>query len=162
MHAPVLPAVAEAMLPFLYEHFGNPSISHPYEAAARNAVQKARRQVARCLFYGRGNPSTDEMIALVRRRRLPRVRYDQGQFPYIHLDDAVAATVAALDRKSSGSAYDIVDDRPTSFSEMVGGVAEAVGAPRPFTVPAWLLGRVRVHPPAARRHRARLAFKRIW
>ena len=43
---PVLPAVADAMLPFLYEHFGNPSSSHPYGAAARNAVEKARRQVA--------------------------------------------------------------------------------------------------------------------
>jgi cysteine desulfurase NifS/selenium donor protein len=43
---PVDPAVAEAMLPFLYEHFGNPSSSHPYGAAARSAVEKARRQVA--------------------------------------------------------------------------------------------------------------------
>ena len=43
---PVLPAVAEAMLPYLYEHFGNPSSSHPYGAAARSAVERARRQVA--------------------------------------------------------------------------------------------------------------------
>jgi cysteine desulfurase len=43
---PVLPAVAEAMLPYLYEHFGNPSSGHPYGAAARGAVEKARRQVA--------------------------------------------------------------------------------------------------------------------
>jgi cysteine desulfurase NifS/selenium donor protein len=43
---PVLPAVAEAMLPFLYEHFGNPSSSHPYGAVARSAVEKARLQVA--------------------------------------------------------------------------------------------------------------------
>ncbi|HSD27043.1 MAG TPA: selenide, water dikinase SelD, partial [Vicinamibacteria bacterium] len=43
---PVLPAVAEAMLPYLYDHFGNPSSSHAYGAAARSAVEKARRQVA--------------------------------------------------------------------------------------------------------------------
>jgi cysteine desulfurase NifS/selenium donor protein len=43
---PIDPAVAEAMLPFLYEHFGNPSSSHPYGAVARNAVEKARGQVA--------------------------------------------------------------------------------------------------------------------
>ena len=90
------------------------------------------------LFYGPGSPSTEQMLALVRRRRLPRVRDDRGQLPYVHLDDAVSATVAALDRGSSGSAYDIVDDHPTSFSEMVAGLAEAAGAPRPFTVPAWL------------------------
>jgi cysteine desulfurase NifS/selenium donor protein len=46
---PVDPAVAEAMLPFLYEHFGNPSSSHPYGAIARRAVEKARRQVAALL-----------------------------------------------------------------------------------------------------------------
>jgi cysteine desulfurase NifS/selenium donor protein len=43
---PVHPAVAEAMLPFLSEHFGNPSSSHPYGAVARKAVEKARLQVA--------------------------------------------------------------------------------------------------------------------
>jgi cysteine desulfurase len=46
---PVLPAVADAMVPFLYEHFGNPSSSHPYGAVARQAVEKARRQVTRLL-----------------------------------------------------------------------------------------------------------------
>jgi cysteine desulfurase len=34
------------MLPFLREHFGNPSSGHPYGAVARGAVEKARRQVA--------------------------------------------------------------------------------------------------------------------
>jgi len=43
---PVDAAVAEAMLPFLREHFGNPSSSHPYGTVARAAVEKARRQVA--------------------------------------------------------------------------------------------------------------------
>jgi 2-alkyl-3-oxoalkanoate reductase len=90
------------------------------------------------LFYGPGNPPTEEMIALVRRRRVPVVRGDRGQLPYIHLDDAVAATVAAIERGSSGSAYDIVDDHPTSFSDVVAEMAQIVGAPRPFTVPAWL------------------------
>jgi nucleoside-diphosphate-sugar epimerase len=90
------------------------------------------------LFYGRNNPSTEAMIALVRRRRLPTIRGDRGQLPYLHVDDAVAATIAALDHGSSGSVYDIVDDRPTSFSETVQWMAEMAGAPRPFSVPAWL------------------------
>jgi 2-alkyl-3-oxoalkanoate reductase len=91
------------------------------------------------LFYGPGNPATDDLIARVRKRRVPRVRNDRGQLPYIHLDDAVAATVAALDRGTSGSVYDIVDDHPTSFSEMVTELANVAGAPPPWTVPAWLL-----------------------
>lgn len=43
---PIDRAVAEAMLPFLYEHFGNPSSSHPYGVAAKRAVEEAREQVA--------------------------------------------------------------------------------------------------------------------
>ena len=106
------------------------------EAARHNTIEGIVLRYG--LFYGPGTPSTEEMIALVRRRRLPAVRGDRGQLPYIHIDDAVAATVAALDHGSAGSVYDIVDDRPTSFSEMVRGMAEIAGAPRPFTVPAWL------------------------
>lgn len=43
---PVLPEVLEAMLPFLSEHFGNPSSGHGFGAAARAAVTRARQQVA--------------------------------------------------------------------------------------------------------------------
>ena len=43
---PLLPEVIEAMLPFLREHFGNPSSIHPYGIRARNAVARAREQVA--------------------------------------------------------------------------------------------------------------------
>jgi 2-alkyl-3-oxoalkanoate reductase len=91
------------------------------------------------MFYGPGTASTDEMIALVRRRRLPMVGGDRARLPFVHLDDAVAATVAALDRGRSGGVYDIVDDHPASFSEMVADLAAMAGAPRPFTVPRWLL-----------------------
>jgi nucleoside-diphosphate-sugar epimerase len=90
------------------------------------------------MFYGAGSPSTDELVKLVRRRRLPAIRHDRGQLPYIHLHDAVSATIAALDRGRAGETYDIVDDRAMSFSDMVRELAAAVGAPPPFTVPAWL------------------------
>jgi cysteine desulfurase len=43
---PVAPEVAEAMLPFLREQFGNPSSSHRYGIQAREAVDRARTQVA--------------------------------------------------------------------------------------------------------------------
>jgi cysteine desulfurase NifS/selenium donor protein len=77
---PVDPAVAEAMLPFLYEHFGNPSSSHPYGAVARGAVEKARRQVAGLLgarpeeivFTSGGSEANNTVILGV--ARLLRVR----------------------------------------------------------------------------------------
>ena len=46
---PLLPEVVDAMLPFLREHFGNPSSSHPYGIRARNGVARAREQVAAAL-----------------------------------------------------------------------------------------------------------------
>jgi cysteine desulfurase len=46
---PILPEVLEAMLPFLREHFGNPSSLHPYGREARRGVELAREQVAQLL-----------------------------------------------------------------------------------------------------------------
>jgi len=43
---PVAPEVADAMLPFLREQFGNPSSSHSYGRLAAQAVAEARHQVA--------------------------------------------------------------------------------------------------------------------
>ncbi len=43
---PIDRAVADAMLPYLYECFGNPSSSHMYGHEAHEAVENARRQVA--------------------------------------------------------------------------------------------------------------------
>lgn len=46
---PVHPAVVEAMLPYLREHFGNPSSGHVYGQRAKRAVERAREQVASLL-----------------------------------------------------------------------------------------------------------------
>lgn len=46
---PLLPEVVDAMLPYLREHFGNPSSSHVYGTRARNAIARARERVAALL-----------------------------------------------------------------------------------------------------------------
>jgi cysteine desulfurase len=46
---PVDPAVLKAMLPYLAEHFGNPSSRHAYGRRTHEAVVRARGQVARLL-----------------------------------------------------------------------------------------------------------------
>jgi cysteine desulfurase len=46
---PIAREAAEAMTPYLYEHFGNPSSSHPYGVATKRAVETARAQVAALL-----------------------------------------------------------------------------------------------------------------
>ena len=43
---PIDPRVAEAMLPYVHEHYGNPSSSHSLGVTARQGVERARRQVA--------------------------------------------------------------------------------------------------------------------
>ena len=43
---PILPEVVDAILPWLTEHFGNPSSDHVYGHTAKAAVVKAREQVA--------------------------------------------------------------------------------------------------------------------
>jgi cysteine desulfurase len=46
---PIDPAVVDAMLPYLQTHFGNPSSSHVFGAAAHDAIAHARAQVATLL-----------------------------------------------------------------------------------------------------------------
>jgi nucleoside-diphosphate-sugar epimerase len=91
------------------------------------------------LFYGPDTASTAQMIQMAKWRMLPRIKNDCGLLPCIHIDDAARATIAALDGGNPGMVYDIVDDRPVSFSEIAEALAAAAGAPRPLAVPAWLL-----------------------
>ena len=46
---PLLPEILEEMLPYLREHFGNPSSGHPFGRRAREAVEQARARVASLL-----------------------------------------------------------------------------------------------------------------
>jgi cysteine desulfurase len=46
---PLDPAVVEAMLPYLREHWGNPSSTHSLGKTAHQAVEQARQQVAQLL-----------------------------------------------------------------------------------------------------------------
>jgi cysteine desulfurase len=46
---PIDPEVAEAMIPYLYEHFGNPSSSHTYGMQTKEAIENARSQVAKLI-----------------------------------------------------------------------------------------------------------------
>ena len=45
---PILPEVVDAMLPYLREHFGNPSSGHVYGRRAHDAVARARVRWRRC------------------------------------------------------------------------------------------------------------------
>ncbi len=90
-------------------------------------------------FYGPGSAiSTDGSIVQdLARRRLPIVGRGGGVWSFIHVDDAAHATVAALTSGGSG-AYNVVDDDPARASDWIPALAAAIGAPRPFRVPAFI------------------------
>ena len=90
-------------------------------------------------FYGPGTYFAEDgsMASDVRRRRYPIVGDGGGLFSFVHVDDAAAATVAALERGRLGI-YNVVDDEPVPMREWLSRYAEAVGAKPPRRVPRWL------------------------
>ncbi|HZC74195.1 MAG TPA: NAD(P)-dependent oxidoreductase [Jatrophihabitans sp.] len=86
-------------------------------------------------FYGPG--ASDEFVDLARKRKLPVVGSGAGVWSWIHLDDAAAATVAAVERGAPG-VYNVVDDEPAPVYEWLPYLAEAVGGKPPRKAPGWL------------------------
>ena len=87
------------------------------------------------ILYGE---DADTVVRMLRKRALPVARRG-GQIPFVDHLDAAAATVAALERGRAGQAYNIVDDTPATFRELISGIAAARHAPKPLVVPGWLL-----------------------
>src|SRR3954471_18893526 len=101
------------------------------------------------MFYG---PDTSyspngSYGVLARKRRLPIVGDGNGRQSFIQMDDAVSATIAAID---GGSAvYNVVDDEPPSARDGIGDLAETLGAKPPRRVPTWV-ARLAAGPAAVR------------
>jgi len=91
-------------------------------------------------FYGPGSSYRRDgyQAEEVRRRRFPIVGNGDGTFSFVHVDDAVSATVAAVERGAPGI-YNIVDDEPAHSRDWIPAYAAAVGAKPPRRVPAWLV-----------------------
>jgi 2-alkyl-3-oxoalkanoate reductase len=87
-------------------------------------------------FYGATN---DGLVKPVRKRQFPVIGDGDGISSFIHLDDAAAATVLALEQEGPGL-YNIVDDEPAPMREWLPALADALGAKPPRRVPVWLAG----------------------
>jgi len=90
-------------------------------------------------FYGPDAPSTRFLVERLQRRRLPLPRDGHGRLPFVHVDDAAAATAASLEQGRRGAVYNVVDDEPVSLAEFARRTAAVVGAPNPLVVPRWLV-----------------------
>ncbi|HZQ15731.1 MAG TPA: NAD(P)-dependent oxidoreductase [Gaiellaceae bacterium] len=86
------------------------------------------------LFYGAAN---DGLIEPVRKRQYPIIGSGGGFASWIHLDDAAAATVLALEHDGP-AIYNIVDDDPAPVRDWLPVLAAALGAEPPRRLPAWL------------------------
>ena len=90
-------------------------------------------------FYGPGTGMLERaMLAQIRKRRTPLIGDGAGWWSFVHVDDAAAATVRALEHGKPGSVYNIVDDDPAQVREWLPALAEIVGAKPPFHLPAWI------------------------
>lgn len=86
-------------------------------------------------LYGPG--TTDQIITMIRKRRLPLVGDGSGVWSFLHIEDAATATVAAV-QSGAGGVYNIVDDEPAPVSEWLPAAASIIGAKPPWRVPLWL------------------------
>jgi 2-alkyl-3-oxoalkanoate reductase len=92
-------------------------------------------------FYGPGTGISlapdAQMAAPVRKRRFPIVGDGGGVWSHVHIEDAAAATVAAVEHGQPGI-YNIVDDDPAPVREWLPVLASALGAKPPRRIPRWL------------------------
>lgn len=85
-------------------------------------------------FYGEKD---DAMAVAVRKRQFPLIGDGGGIMPFIHLDDAAAATVLALDADGP-AVYNVTDDEPAPMRDWLPALAAAAGAKPPYHLPAWV------------------------
>lgn len=93
-------------------------------------------------LYGPGtgiSSAPDAMMsAPIRKRRFPLIGGGGAVWPFVHIADAAAATVAAVEQGPSG-VYNIADDEPAPVREWLPALASALGAKPPRRVPRWLV-----------------------
>ncbi len=91
-------------------------------------------------FYGPGTYFAPGGLyaSMIAKRRLPIPGDGGGLFGLVHIDDAAAATVAAL--QGPAGVFNIVDDVPAPASEWMPFVARLLGAKPPHRVPEAVVG----------------------
>jgi nucleoside-diphosphate-sugar epimerase len=91
------------------------------------------------LLYGAGSGSMEALVDGLRARRLPVFGSEGSLLPWIHVDDGARAMARAIEVGAPGESYNIVDDAPVSLRDYMIEAARAAGAPRPRSVPFWLV-----------------------
>jgi 2-alkyl-3-oxoalkanoate reductase len=142
--------IAQSFAPYRYAREGGPVKTEddpldpaPPKTARRSTAAMSHVETAVtaaggiALRYGGfyGDPGALELA--VRKRWLPVIGNGGGVMSFVHLDDAAAATVLALDHDGP-AIYNIVDDEPARASEWTPALAVALGAKPPRHLPFWV------------------------
>ena len=85
-------------------------------------------------LYGARN---DAQLDPVRKRRFPVIGEGSGVWSFVHLHDAAAAAVLAVEGGRTGL-YNVTDDDPAPVREWLPALARILGARPPLHVPRWL------------------------
>lgn len=153
--------VAQSFGAFRFARTGGPVLTEadpldPHPPASLRTVQEGYRHLERAVttidwgeglalryggFYGPGTTisrtADAQMAEAIRRRRFPIVGAGGGVFSHVHVQDAAAATVAAVEHGEPGVYY-VVDDEPAPVREWLPVLASALGAKPPRRIPRWL------------------------
>lgn len=118
---PIAPEVLEAMLPYMHEHFGNPSSTHSFGRTAKNAIEKARKQIAGYLnaepseiIFTSGGTEADNMALYCAVKDLGVTRIITSTIEHL----AVCNTVELL-KESFSCSVDYVDVLPNGSIDLV-------------------------------------------
>ncbi|HMJ32712.1 MAG TPA: NAD(P)-dependent oxidoreductase [Baekduia sp.] len=87
-------------------------------------------------YYGPGTwyDKDGAMATMIRRRAYPIIGRGRGRMSFVHVDDAVDATVRALEHGAPG-VYNVTDDEPATAREWLPEAARLLGARRPLWAP---------------------------
>lgn len=94
-------------------------------------------------FYGPGTwyAGDAKLASIMQKRLMPITGSGEGLTSFIHIDDAVDATVRASSRGASG-VYNVCDDEPVTQNDWLSELARVLGAKPPRRAPAWFMGLV--------------------
>ena len=146
--------VAQSFAPYRYASSGpvasedDPVLAEPPASATQTFAamtdldQAVTAAGGIALRYGGFYGEPDQMTTAVARRRYRLVGDGRGMMSFIHLHDAAAATVLALEADGP-AVYNVTDDEPAPMREWLPVLAAALGARPPRRVPgqaSWVMG----------------------
>lgn len=91
-------------------------------------------------FYSYDSAQTRSMLEMAQKGFFPIVGDGDFYWNPLNVDDAAGAVAAAVENYENGlgQTFNVCDDEPVTFGDLLNYVAETLGARRPFRIPVFL------------------------